>query len=32
LAHDVPAAEREKKENILAHWKRKLHLSNHPAL
>jgi radical SAM superfamily enzyme YgiQ (UPF0313 family) len=32
LAHDVPAAEREKKENILDHWKRKLHLSNHPAL
>lgn len=30
LAHDVPAAEREKKEHVFDHWKRKLHLSNHP--
>jgi radical SAM superfamily enzyme YgiQ (UPF0313 family) len=32
LAHDVPAAEREKKENILDHYKRKLHLTNQPGL
>ncbi len=32
LAHDVPAAEREKKENGLDHWKRKLHLTNQPDL
>lgn len=32
LAHDVPAAHREKKENIIEHWKRKLHLSNQPSL
>ncbi len=32
LAHDVPAAEREKKENIFDHWKRKLHLTNQPSL
>ncbi|MEE9413498.1 MAG: radical SAM protein [Methylococcales bacterium] len=32
LAHDVPAAEREKKENIIDHYKRKLHLSNQTGL
>jgi hypothetical protein len=32
LALDVPATQREKKENIIDHWKRKLHLSNQPTL
>lgn len=32
LAHNVPAAQREKKESVLDHWKRKLHLSNQPSL
>ncbi|MEE9396459.1 MAG: radical SAM protein [Methylococcales bacterium] len=32
LAHDVPAAEREKKETNIDHYKRKLHLSTRPGL
>ncbi|MCK5829450.1 MAG: B12-binding domain-containing radical SAM protein [Methylococcales bacterium] len=32
LAYDVPAAEREQKENFFEHFKRSLHLSNQPRL
>lgn len=32
LAHDVPAAEREKKESLIDHYKRKLHFSSRPGL
>ena len=30
LAHDVPAAERERRERITDHWARRIHLSTHP--